>query len=156
MAVGKRSAWRSPLKIGSRRILIVDDSRAWRRAVRSILQEHLDLMIIGECSDGFEAVQKSEELQPDLVLLDIGLPNLNGVEAARQIRQVAPASRILFLSSYNWPEILHEAMSVGALGFVVKVKASCELLLAIRTVLRGQRFIGTGFSPFDPTKPPHS
>lgn len=142
------------LKIESSRILIVDDSRAWRRAVRSILHIHFDLVIIGECSDGLEAVQKSEELQPDLILLDIGLPNLNGVEAARQIRKVAPASRILFLTSYNWPEILHEAMSLGALGFVLKLKASGELLPAIRTVLRDQRFIGTGFSPLDPTNPP--
>ena len=134
----------------------MDDSWAWRRAVRSLLQKHLDLVIIGECSDGLEAVQKSEELRPDLVLLDIGLPNLNGVEAARQIRKVAPVSRILFLTSYHGPGILHEAMSVGALGLVVKLKASRELLPAIRNVLRDQQFIGTGFSPFDPTKPPRS
>jgi DNA-binding NarL/FixJ family response regulator len=114
------------------------------------------VVIIGECSDGLEAVQKAEELQPDLVLLDIGLPTLNGIETARQIRKVAPASRILFLTSYHGPEILYEAMSVGALGFVLKVNASRELLPAIRTVLRDQRFIGTGLSPFDPTKPPHS
>jgi DNA-binding NarL/FixJ family response regulator len=117
---------------------------------------HLDLVIIGECSDGLEAVQKSEELQPDLVLLDIGLPNLNGVEAARQIRKIAPASRILFLTSYRWPEIVHAATSVGALGFVLKLNASRELLPAIRTVLRDQQFIGTGFSPFDPNKTPRS
>jgi DNA-binding NarL/FixJ family response regulator len=144
------------LKIESSRILLVDDTRAWRDAVRSILQKHLDLVIIGECSDGIEGVQKSEELQPDLVLLDIGLPGLNGLEAARQIRKVAPASRILFLSSYHWPEIVQEAMSIGALGLVVKLNASRELLPAIRTVLRDQPFIGTGFSPFDPNKPPHS
>ncbi len=131
----------------------MDDSRAWREAVRSFLRIHLDLVIIGECSDGLEAVQKCEELQPDLVLLDIGLPNLNGVEAARQIRKVAPASRILFLTSYHWPEILQEPMSGDALGFVLKLKASKELLPAIRTVLRGERFIGTGFPPFDPTNP---
>ena len=145
----------------------MDDSPLWREAVRSILQEHpweperniyggMDLVIIGECSDGLEAVQKSEELHPDLILLDIGLPNLNGLEAARQIRKVAPESRILFLTSYHWPEIVQEAMSVGALGFVLKVKASRELLPAIRIVLRDQRFIGTGISPFDPNKPPHS
>jgi DNA-binding NarL/FixJ family response regulator len=136
--------------------LIVDDSRAWRQAVRLFLEIHLDLVIIGECSDGLEAVQKSEELQPDLVLLDIGLPNLNGVEAARQIRKVAPASRILFLTSYRWPEIVRESMSVGALGFVLKLNASRELVPAIRTVLRDQQFIGTGFTPFDPSKPPRS
>jgi DNA-binding NarL/FixJ family response regulator len=136
--------------------LIVDDSPGWRRSVRSLLQKQLDLEIIGECSDGLEAVQKSEELQPDLVLLDIGLPNLNGVEAARQIRKIAPASRILFLTSYRWPEIVHAATSVGALGFVLKLNASRELLPAIRTVLRDQQFIGTGFSPFDPNKTPRS
>jgi DNA-binding NarL/FixJ family response regulator len=140
------------LKIESSRILLVDDSRAWRDAVRSLLQEHLDLVIIGECSDGLEAVQKSEELQPDLVLLDIGLPGLNGVEAARQISKVAPASRILFFSSHLWPEILPEAMSIGALGLIWKLNASRELLPAIKTVLRDQQF----FSPFDPNKPSHS
>jgi DNA-binding NarL/FixJ family response regulator len=145
-----------PLKNGLGRLLIVDDSREWRRAVCSILQEHLDLIIIGECSDGLEAVRKSEELQPDLVLLDIGLPYLNGLEAARQIRQVAPASRILFLSSNYCPQILQEALSIGALGFVVKMKVSNELLPAIRIVLRDQRYIGTGISPFDSTEPPHS
>jgi DNA-binding NarL/FixJ family response regulator len=139
------------VKIESSRILLVDDSRAWRQTVRLFLEIHLDLVIIGECSDGLEAVQKSEELQPDLITLDIGLPGLNGLEAARQIRKVAPDSRILFLTSYHWPEIVHEAMSVGALGLIVKVNASRELLPAIRTVLRDQQF----FSPFDPNKPPH-
>ena len=95
-------------------------------------------------------------MQPDLVLLDVGLPNLNGVEAARQIRKVAPASRILFLTSYRWPEIVHESMSLGAQGFVLKLNASRELLPAIKTVLRDQQFIGTGFSPFDPNKPTSS
>jgi DNA-binding NarL/FixJ family response regulator len=151
MGAGERSL-EGPVKIESSRILIVDDSRAWRDAVRSILQKQLDLVIIGECSDGFEAVQKSEELQPDLVLLDIGLPGLNGVEAARQIRKVAPASRILFCSSYHWPEIVHEAMSIGALGLIWKLNASRELLPAIRTVLRDEQF----FSPFDPNKPRES
>ena len=130
----------------------MDDSQVWRQTVRLFLQTHLNLVIIGEGSDGLEAVQKSKELQPDLVLLDIGLPGLNGVEAARQIRKVAPASRILFLSSYHWPEIVQEAMSVGALGLVFKLNASRELLPAIRTVLRDQQF----FSPYDPNKPPHN
>ncbi len=121
-----------------------------------MLHIHFDLVIIGECSDGLKAVLKSEELQPDLILLDIGLPDLNGLEAARQIRKVAPGSRILFLSSYHWPEIVDEAMSIGALGFVLKVNAARELLPAIRTVLRDERFIGTGFSPLDPNKLPRS
>jgi DNA-binding NarL/FixJ family response regulator len=74
----------------------VNDSGAWRQSVCSILEQHLDRVVICESSDGFDAVQKSEELQPDLILLDIGLPNLNGLKAARLIRTLAPRSRILF------------------------------------------------------------
>jgi DNA-binding NarL/FixJ family response regulator len=96
--------------------------------------------VISEGSDGLEAVQKSEELQPDLVLLDIGLPNLNGLEAARLIRGVALRSRILFVTSYDWPELSHEAMNLGARGLVVKSRAVRDLLPAISTVLRDEQF----------------
>ena len=91
-----------------------------------------------------EAIRKSAELQPDLVLLDINLPSLNGLEAARQIRRFAPRSRILFLSSYDWPELSHEARDIGALGFVVKSEAARDLLPAIRTVLRDEPFFPSG------------
>jgi DNA-binding NarL/FixJ family response regulator len=101
--------------------------------------------VICEGSDGLEAVQKSQELQPDLVLLDIGLPNLNGLEAARQIRRLAPRSRILFLTSYDWPELSHESMNIGALGWVVKSEAARDLLPAISAVLRDEQFFGSGF-----------
>ena len=114
----------------------------------------MDRVVICEGSDGLEAVQKSEELQPDVVLLDIGLPNLNGLEAARLIRSVAPRSRILFVSSYDWPELSHEAMNLGALGFVVKSKAARDLLPAISTILRDEQFFGSEVSPLDPTEPP--
>ena len=133
-------------------ILIVDDSRAWRRAVCSILHRHLDSVIICESSDGFDAVRRTEELKPDLVLLDIGLPNLNGLEAARLIRKVAPGSKILFLSAYHWPELLHEAMNIGALGMVAKSEAMRHLLPAVITVLRGEQYFGNGFSTPDPAK----
>ena len=135
-------------------ILVVDDSRVWRRSVCSLLHRYMDRVVICEGSDGLEAVQKSEELQPDVVLLDIGLPNLNGLEAARLIRSVAPRSRILFVSSYDWPELSHEAMNLGALGFVVKSKAARDLLPAISTILRDEQFFGSEVSPLDPTEPP--
>ena len=123
------------------RILIVDDFEPWRRAVCSILQQDKDLKVICQGSDGLEAVQKSTELQPDLILLDIGLPNLNGMEAARQIRKVSPASRIIFLTSYDDPELVQEALRIGALGFVIKSDAASDLLRAVRAVLRNQRFV---------------
>ena len=124
----------------------MDDSRAWRRAVCSILQKHLDLVIIGECSDGLEAVQKSEELQPDLVLLDIGLPKLNGIEAARRIRQLSPNSKILFLSQNNRLEVVQAALDTGALGYVYKMKAKKELLPAVDAVLLGKQFVSSGLT----------
>lgn len=121
-------------------ILVVDDSRVWRQYVCSLLYRYLDRVVISEGSDGLEAVQKSEELQPDLVLLDIGLPNLNGLEAARLIRSVALRSRILFVTSYDWPELSHEAMNLGARGLVVKSRAVRELLPAISTIMRDEQF----------------
>jgi DNA-binding NarL/FixJ family response regulator len=136
-------------------ILVVDDSQAWRHYVCSMLQQRLDRVVICESSDGLEAVQKSEELQPDLILMDIGIPDLNGLEAARQIRSLAPRSRILFLTSYDCPELSREAMNIGALGLVVKSEAGRDLSPAISTVLRGEQFFGSGFLPLDPTKRHH-
>ena len=133
----------------------MDDSQAWRHNVCSILQERLDRVVICESSDGLEAVQKSEELQPDLVLMDIGIPDLNGLEAARQIRSLAPRSKILFLTSYDCPELSREAMNIGALGLVVKSEAARDLLPAISAVLRDEQFFGSGFSPLHPTERPH-
>jgi DNA-binding NarL/FixJ family response regulator len=155
-AVGERCPEGGLVKLVSLSILVVDDSRVWRQSVCSLLHRHMDRVIICEGSDGLEAVQKSEELQPDLVLLDIGLPNLNGLEAARLIRSVAPRSRILFVSSYDWPELSYEAMNLGALGFVMKSKAARDLLPAISTILRDERFFGSEVSPLDPTQPPRT
>ena len=126
------------------RIFIVDDYEPWRRAVCSILEECKDLEVICEGSDGLEAVQKSAELQPDLVLLDIGLPNLNGLQAACQIRKVSPGSKILFLTMHDSPELRQEALRIGVLGFVLKSDAARKLLPAVRAVTRNQRFVQKG------------
>jgi DNA-binding NarL/FixJ family response regulator len=137
--------------LASVRVLIVDGSQEWRRAVASTLQQNPNLVVIGESSDGIEAIQKSGELQPDLILLDVRLPNLSGLDAARRIRKVAPVSKILFLSSYADPEFLLEAVRIGALGFVVKSAAANELLSAVSAVMRGERFISGRFSAIDLT-----
>jgi DNA-binding NarL/FixJ family response regulator len=130
-------------------ILVVDDSQAWRQYVCSMLQQHLDQVVICESSDGLVAVKKSKEL------LDIGIPDLNGLEVARQIRSFAPRSRILFVTSYDWPELSREAMNIGALGLVVKSAAARDLLPAISAVLRDEQFFGSGFLSLDPTERPH-
>lgn len=122
-------------------VLIVDDYEPWRRFLRLTLALWQQLQVIAEVSDGPEAIQKAEELQPDLILLDIGLPTLNGIEAARRIQEVCPNSKILFVSENRSQDVAREALSTGAGGYVLKSNAAGELLQAIRTVLEGKRFI---------------
>lgn len=127
-------------------ILLADDFEPWRRFVSSALHPESKLRIVCEVRDGMDAVKKTEELQPDLVLLDIGLPTLNGIEAARQIRRLSPKTKILFMSQESSVDIVQEAFSAGAWGYVVKSDAQSELLLAINTVLGGQKFVGSRFA----------
>lgn len=126
------------------RVLVVDDFEAFRRFVCSTLSKNPELQVVGEASDGSEAVHKAEELQPDLIVLDIGLPTLNGFEVARRIRKLAPESKILFLSQESSTDVMQEALGSGALGYVVKANAGSELLAAVETVLQGKRFVGSG------------
>lgn len=128
--------------LSSIRILIIDDFKAWRGQVHSLLQTRPAWQLI-EASDGLEAVEKAEDLKPDLILLDIGLPNLNGIEAARQIRQSSPNSKVIFLSQNTDLEIVRAALSTGALGYVRKIDARRELLPAMDAVLRGEQFISS-------------
>jgi DNA-binding NarL/FixJ family response regulator len=128
------------------RVLIVDDYEQWRRFLRLTLAVREQLQIIAEVTDGAEAIQKAEELQPDLILLDIGLPTLNGIEAARRIREVSPNSKILFISENRSEDIAREALSTGAGGYVVKSDAAGELLHAIKVVLEGKRFISASLA----------
>ena len=126
------------------RILIVDDFEPWRRMLVSLIHKKEGLTVIAEASDGLEGVQKAKELQPDLVLLDIGLPRLNGIEAARQIRAVSPASKILMVSEDRSVETARTALESGALGYVVK--SDGELLSGVKAVLEGKRFISASLA----------
>jgi len=103
--------------------------------------------------DGLEAIQKAKELGPDLVLLDIGLPTLNGIEAARQIRRLVPKSKIIFVSQNSSVEVLQEAFSLGARGYVVKTMAAVDLLAALDAVVEGRRFVSVGLSDENFTDP---
>ena len=109
--------------------------------------------VIGEASDGLEAVQKAEELRPDLILIDIGLPKLDGIEAAHRISRLVPSATVLFLSQENDADVVATALSNGARGYVLKLDANGELLPAVESVLRGRRFISTGVTPPRTTPP---
>lgn len=122
------------------RLLIVEDYEGFRRFVCSTLQQNPGFLIVGEAADGLEALEKARELQPDLILLDIGLPHLNGMEVARRVRGVAPAAKILFLSVDSDPDLVQEAIRLGA-GYLHKLRAQLDLLPAIDAVLRGEQFV---------------
>jgi DNA-binding NarL/FixJ family response regulator len=123
------------------RVLIVDDYEPWRRFIRLTLLAYERLQVIGEACDGLEAVPKAQELQPDLILLDIGLPHLNGIEAARKIREVSPESKILFVSENRSLDIVEKALSTGASGYVLKADGATELLAAVGAILQGKQFM---------------
>ena len=131
------------------RILLVDDFGPFRKHVRSLIMKRAEWVVLCEVSDGLEAVQKAEELQPDLILLDIGLPRLNGIEAARRIRKLSPGSKILFVSQELSADLVHEALATGARGYVVKTDVGSELLTAVDAVLRGEQFVGRRFADQD-------
>jgi DNA-binding NarL/FixJ family response regulator len=143
------------------RVLIVDDYEDWRRTVRELLKERPELQVICEVSDGLEAVQKADELKPDLIILDLGLPKLNGIEAARRIRQLSPSSKIIFLSQDNSIDVVHVALSTGAQGYVYKTDIRSDLPPAIEVVLHGKQFVsrsvkGYKFTDIPAAKAAHS
>ena len=133
------------------RVLVVDDFEPFRRFVRSTLGERPDLQVIGEASDGLEAVRKAEDLKPDMMVLDIGLPALNGIEVARRIRKLLPECKILFLSQESSVDMAKGAFSLGAMGYVVKAHAESELLDAVKAVCQGKLFLSKGLSGHEPT-----
>jgi DNA-binding NarL/FixJ family response regulator len=123
------------------RVLLADDYEPWRRCVSSLFLKYSGLHIVGEASDGLEAVKKVDELRPDLVLLDINLPKLNGVEAASRIRETSPKTKIVFISAYQDSDAMQAVWSNGADGYVLKWEVTRELLPAIEAALWGRRFI---------------
>lgn len=139
--------WESRISpMSSIRILVVEDFAPFRQFIRSTLGERDDLQIVCEVADGLEAVQKAEELKPDLILLDIGLPTLNGIEVARQVSKLAPKSKIIFLTQESSADVVQEALSLGAWGYVVKTMAAIHLLAAVDAVHEGKQFVSGGLS----------
>ena len=131
------------------KILVVEDHAPFRHLICTALQRRAEFQII-ETADGLEAVQKAEELQPDLILLDLNLPTMHGFKVAEQIRRLAPHARILFMSQESSSDIVRKALSLGAHGYIQKLSAGTDLLPAIDVVLGGQRFVSSSLAFTEP------
>jgi DNA-binding NarL/FixJ family response regulator len=122
------------------RVLVVDDHEAVRKGVCAILSTRLDIEVCGEADNGKVAIEKAKALRPDLVILDVTMPVLNGFDAAREIRKILPEVQILMLSMHESKQLLEEAKRVGVNGYVTKTQASHTLLKAVDTLLSNQMF----------------
>jgi CheY-like chemotaxis protein len=128
---------------------VANDYKEFRELVCLLLGSRRDSQIVGEASDGSEAVRKAVELKPDLIVLDIDLPALNGIEAAQQIRERAPNSKIIFLSAETSADVVQEAFRSGAWGYVLKTNIGSELLAAVEAVLAGGQFASKEISGYN-------
>lgn len=146
------SAWEKAQvrAMASVRVLVVDDSVPFRQYICSTLAKMDDLQVICEVADGLDAVQKAEELKPDLIVLDLGLPTLNGLEAARRILNFSSESKIVFVTQETCADVVQEALSLGAWGYVAKTRAGIDLLPAVEAVLEGRRFVSSGLTTSGP------
>lgn len=136
------------------RVLVVDDYEPWRSHVRSVLQATAEWHIVGEAADGPEAIQKAAELEPDLMLLDVGLPTLSGIKVAERILAVNPSQRILFISEHR--SLAEGALATGARGYIIKSDAAFELLPAMEAILKGRRYVGVSALPAPKQRPEHA
>ncbi len=122
-------------------IVLADDHAVIRDGVRMVLEAQSDFRVIGTANDGVEAIDLVDALHPDVVVLDIAMPNLNGLAAARDIRSHSPQTKIVFLSMHENEEYLKEALRSGAEGYVLKRAAATDLVTAIRAVQRGEKYL---------------
>jgi DNA-binding NarL/FixJ family response regulator len=122
------------------RILLVDDHPIVRQGLKTLLQGHSGWEVIGEASDGAEAVEKAKDLSPDVMVLDVTMPRMNGLEACRVLRQECPELEILFVTQHDSPQMMREALEAGARGYVVKSNAARDLLAAVDAVSQHRVF----------------
>jgi DNA-binding NarL/FixJ family response regulator len=127
------------------RILVADDHSIVLIGIRSLIEQEWE--VAGEVGDGRSLVEAALRLRPDVIILDIGMPVLNGIDAARQIRKAWPDAKLLFLSMHSNRMYLREAMRAGASGYILKTSATEELRPAIQSVLRGQTYVSAAFGP---------
>jgi len=130
-----------PVKAKSLRISVVDDHEGVRKQICSLLRRETGFEVISEAANGLEGVRHAAELQPDVIILDITMPALGGIEAAVRIHRVAPKSKIVFLSQHDSEKIAQAALATGAVGYVTKIAVSTDLIAAVKTVLEGKKFV---------------
>jgi two-component system response regulator NreC len=123
------------------KILICDDHELFREGLKAILRDETGIEVVGEARDGREALEKAARLRPDLVLMDMEMPNLNGIEATRRIRQAHPNVKVLILTMYGEEELVARCLEAGASGYVLKDVPATQLLYAIRAVHRGGKYM---------------
>ena len=129
------------------RILFVDDNEAWLSIITGILRHDPRWQLVGDAHDGIEAIQKAQQLQPDVIVLDLELPQTYGFEAARRLSSIAPGCKILFLSTLASSEAAAVAFMMGAVGYILKSEAAVELVPALETILEGKTFVSKALSP---------
>ena len=122
------------------RILVVDDHPIVRQGLKTLLEGHAGWEVIGEASDGAEALEKAKDLTPDVMVLDVTMPRMNGLEACRLLRRQSPALEILFVTQHDSPQMMREALEAGARGYVVKSNAARDLLAAVEAVSQHRVF----------------
>jgi DNA-binding NarL/FixJ family response regulator len=127
-------------------VLLADDHAVLREGLRRLLESHQGIRVVGIAADGLEAIGLAQRLQPHVVVMDISMPKLNGIEATRSILQRAPHAGIVMLSMHSSPDVIHQALSAGARGFLLKESASDEVIAAIRAVAAGGRYFSHGVS----------
>lgn len=128
------------------RVLLSEDHTIVRKGLRALLLPEEDIDIVGEAADGIEAVALTQELRPDIVLMDISMPNQNGLEATRQIKQLLPQVKVIILSAYSDDEYLYQTLKAGACGYIIKQAAVEELVTGIRAVADGASFLSPSIS----------
>jgi DNA-binding NarL/FixJ family response regulator len=124
-------------------IVLVDDHQILRQGVRNLLEDDPDLKVIGEAADGKEGIELTERLKPDILISDLMMKGLNGIDVTREVRKRSPDTRIIILSMYDDDGYVNQAMREGAMGYVLKGSGIDELLTAIRNVLAGSIYLGT-------------
>ena len=122
------------------RVLLADDHAVVREGLKMLLQQAADIRVVGEATDGRQAVQRAQELKPDAVIMDITMPELNGVEAARLLRDKCPATRVVMLSMHSSSEHMFRTLEAGAVGFLLKESAGEEVVLAVRAAHAGRHY----------------